>query len=52
MKAINERLQRIQDEQAARVEDLERGRIRIERMSQQKRTTHTTQTQEPKKAAN
>lgn len=49
MKAINERLQRIQEEQAARQEDLERGRIRIERPAQGKSTDR--QQQQPKKAA-
>ncbi len=31
MKALNERLQKLQEEQAARQEDFEKGRIRIVR---------------------
>ena len=48
MKALNERLRKLQEEQAARQEDLERGRIRIERTAKEQRTPTS---QEPKKAA-
>jgi hypothetical protein len=33
LKSMNERLQKLQEEQAKRKEDLEKGRIRIERPS-------------------
>jgi hypothetical protein len=47
MKALNERLKRMQEEQAARQKDLEHGRIRIERPAPEKSADH----QQPKKAA-
>jgi hypothetical protein len=51
MKEINERLQRIQEEQAARQENLERGRTRIERPPQGKSPDRPQESKEPKKAA-
>lgn len=35
MRTLNERLQMMQDDQAARQEDLQKGRIRIERQKEE-----------------
>ena len=51
MRALNERLQKMQDEQAARQEALQNGRIRVERPEQESGTTEDDKEKKQKTSA-